>query len=89
MDRGALQAPWDFPGKNPGVGCHFFSRDLSVPGIEPTSPELAGRFFTAALIPSKNRFFLKVKLSPLKGQYSEEGTRETEKEREKRKEGET
>ena len=21
-----LLHPWDFPGKNPGVGCHFFSR---------------------------------------------------------------
>ena len=34
--------PWDFPGKNPGVGCQA----LLDPGIEPDSPALAGRFFT-------------------------------------------
>ena len=35
-----------FPRPNTGVGCHFSSSgDLSDPGIEPTSPVLAGRFF--------------------------------------------
>ena len=40
----ACQAPrpWDFQGKNTGVGCHF----LPNPGIEPASSTLAGRFFT-------------------------------------------
>ena len=42
-----LVCPWDSPGKNTGVGCHFF---LQVdPGIEPVSlmsPAFAGRFFT-------------------------------------------
>ena len=28
--------PWDFPGKNTGVGCHFLL--LPDPGIEPASP---------------------------------------------------
>ena len=28
---------WDFPGKNYGVGCISFSRDLPNPGIEPSS----------------------------------------------------
>ena len=37
---------WDFPGKSTGVGCHFFSRESSDPGIKPTSPVLAGGFFT-------------------------------------------
>ena len=49
-----LLFPWDFPGKNTRVGCHFLLHfllqkdpgDLSDPGIEPTSPSLAGRFFT-------------------------------------------
>ena len=45
-----LACPWDFPGKNTGVGCHFLlQRDLPDPGIEPASPvppALAGRFFT-------------------------------------------
>ena len=42
--------PWDFPGKNTRMGCHFLIQgNLSNPGIEPTSPvspALAGRFFT-------------------------------------------
>ena len=43
-----LLCPWDFPGKNTGVGCHFL-----LPGIFPTqgsnplsSPASAGKFFT-------------------------------------------
>ena len=32
--------PWDFPGKNTGVGCHSFSRDIPDPRIEPGSPAL-------------------------------------------------
>ena len=35
-----LLCPWDFPGKNTGVGCHFF-----LQGMNP-SPALAGGFFT-------------------------------------------
>ena len=41
-----LLRPWDFPGKNPGVHCHFL-----LQGIVPTqgsnlcSPALAGTFF--------------------------------------------
>ena len=39
--------PWDFPGKNTGVGCHFLLQGIFPdPGIEVTSPALAGRFFT-------------------------------------------
>ena len=39
--------PWDFPGKNTGVGCHFLLQgDLPNPGVEPASPALAGGFFT-------------------------------------------
>ena len=45
-----LLCPWDGPGKNTGVGCHFpLPRDFPYPGIEPTSSEpsaLAGGFFT-------------------------------------------
>ena len=40
--------PYDFPGKNTGVGCQFLLQgDLPYPGIEPespVSPELAGGF---------------------------------------------
>ena len=36
-----------FPGKNTGVCCHFLLQgNLPDPGIEPTSPTLAGRYFT-------------------------------------------
>ena len=36
-----LLCPWDSPGKNIGVGCHFPSPgDLPDPGIEPGSPAL-------------------------------------------------
>ena len=40
--------PWDFPGKNTGVGCYFLL-DLPDSGTEPmslASPTLAGGFFT-------------------------------------------
>ena len=43
------QAPlsMDSPGKDIGVGCHFLLQgDLPDPGVKPTSPRLAGRFFT-------------------------------------------
>ena len=40
--------PWDSPGKNTGVGCHFLLRDLPDPGIEPRSPALQ-----ADTLPSK------------------------------------
>ena len=36
-----LLRPWDFPGKNAGVDCHFLHPgDLPDPGIEPGSPAL-------------------------------------------------
>ena len=39
--------PWDFPGKNIGVGLSFPSPgDLPNPEIKPTSPVLAGGLFT-------------------------------------------
>ena len=44
-----LLCPWDFPGKNIAVSCHFLlQRDLSDPGIKPASLVfcIAGRFFT-------------------------------------------
>ena len=46
-----LLCPWDFPGKNAGVGClallqGIFLTQESDPGIEPTPPALAGGFFT-------------------------------------------
>ena len=43
--------PWNFPGKNTGVGCATLG-DLPDPGIEPVlpvSPALTGRLFTTVL----------------------------------------
>ena len=34
-----------FPGKKTGVSCYFFLQGIFDPGIEPTSPALAGGFF--------------------------------------------
>ena len=48
-----LLCPWDFSGKNTGVGCHFLLQGIfPTKGWEPTSPALqagssfAGAFFT-------------------------------------------
>ena len=36
-----LLCPWDSPGKNAGVGCHFLLQgDIPNPGIEPESPAM-------------------------------------------------
>ena len=36
-----LPCPWDFPGKNTGVGCHgLLQGNLPNPGIKPRSPAL-------------------------------------------------
>jgi len=59
-----LLCPWDFLGKNTGVGCHFSfppPGDLSDPGIKPMSQgsnnmssALAGRFFTTEHLAHKS-----------------------------------
>ena len=47
MDCSPLgSSSWDFPGKNTGVVATSFSRESSDPGIKPTTPVLAGGFFT-------------------------------------------
>ena len=38
--------PWDFPGKNTGVGCHFFSRRSSRPRNWTQVSCIVGRHFT-------------------------------------------
>ena len=44
--------PWDSPGNNTGVGCHFLLQgNLPDPGIKlvsPLSPAWADRFFTTS-----------------------------------------
>ena len=46
--RARFLCPWDSPGKNTGVGCHFFLQGIfPIQGSKPpVSPALAGRFFT-------------------------------------------
>ena len=46
----SLLSPWDFPGTNTGVGCHFLLQGIDLPnlGIKPVfpvAPALAGAFF--------------------------------------------
>ena len=47
-----FSCPWNFSGKNTGMGCHFpHPGGLHHPGIKTTylvSPALAGRFFTTS-----------------------------------------
>ena len=40
-----LLSPWDSPGKNTGVGCHFLLQGGNIPnpGIKSVSPALTGR----------------------------------------------
>ena len=43
-----LFCPWDFPGKNTGVGCHFLLQGtFPTQGLNPCLLQMAGRFFTA------------------------------------------
>ena len=45
--RFTVFCPWNSPGKNTGMGSHsLLWGNLPNPGIKPTSPALAGRFFT-------------------------------------------
>ena len=48
MQPARLLYPWDFPGKNTGVGCHFFLQRifLGIKPMSPMSPALAARFYT-------------------------------------------
>ena len=42
-----ILCPWDFPGKNTGVACHFLLQgNILDPGIELVSLALAGGYFT-------------------------------------------
>ena len=42
-----LLCPWDFPGKNTGVGSHFLLQRIFLTQGWKLSPTLVGRFFTA------------------------------------------
>ena len=51
MDHSPLASVWNFPCRNTGVSGHFLLQDLLDPRIKPTSPTspvLAGGFFTTA-----------------------------------------
>ena len=45
--QGSSVHAWDIPGKNTGVGCHFFLQEIFLTwGVNPSSPALAGGFLT-------------------------------------------
>ena len=47
MEPARFLCPWDFPGKNTGVGYHFLLQgNLPNPWFEPTSPALQADSFT-------------------------------------------
>ena len=52
IESTSLLCPWDYLGKNAGVGCHALLQEIFPnPGINPTSltsPALAGRFFATS-----------------------------------------
>ena len=51
-----LLCPWNFPGKNTGVGCHLLLwGNLSHSGIETMSPVLAGKFFITVPLGKSHR----------------------------------
>ena len=58
-----LLCPWDFPGKDIGVGSHVLPQGIFlIQGIEPVSlasPALAGGFFAAAL-PGKPHLVIRI-----------------------------
>ena len=41
-----LLCPWDFPGKNTGVGCRFLLQGIFTTGVKLECPALASGFFT-------------------------------------------
>ena len=56
-----ILCPWDSPGKNTGVGCHFIIQGIFLTqgsNLCLLSPALAGRFFTTAL-PGKPQVCIK------------------------------
>ena len=46
LESCTLLCPWDFPGKNTGVGCDFLLQGIFLTQEDPASPALAGEFFT-------------------------------------------
>ena len=53
--------PWDFLGKNIGVGCHFLLQGIFLTqglNLSPVSPALAGRFFTTEPLGSPYAIYL-------------------------------
>ena len=56
LQSGRLLCPWDFPGKNTGVDCHFLFQGIFLIEIEPISPTMAGGIFTT-VSPGKSTSF--------------------------------
>ena len=65
-DPARLFCPWDSPGRNTGVGCHFLLQGIfPTQGIEPSSPVLADGLFTTESQGTSllHRLFVYVKIS--------------------------
>ena len=52
-----LLCPWDFPGKNPGVGCISFSRGSSWPRNQTQVSCIAGRFIKQQQVSNTSQSF--------------------------------
>ena len=75
LQPASLLCPWDFPGKNSGLGCHFLLQGIFLTQELNLSPALAGRFFTAKP-PGKPRNELEVLFPiPLNGPIFATGTK--------------
>ena len=63
MEPARLLCPWDSPGKNTGIGCHFLFQGNFLTQDQTWVSCIAGRFFTdevtreAPLLPRVNSFF--------------------------------
>ena len=61
-----LFCPWNFPGKNTEMGCHFLIQgNFPIPGIKPESsisPTLGSGFFTTSATWEDPSYMLKMKV---------------------------
>jgi len=55
-----LLCPWNFPGKNTWMGCHFLLQGIFLEPVSCVSPPLAGRFFTTEPPGKPLLFFIRV-----------------------------
>ena len=70
-EAGRLLCPWDSPGKNTGMGCHFLFQDIFPnPGIKPTPPALQADYVPLSHLGSLFFFFFQTHKWLWKCQFS-------------------